>query len=152
MYFPSDKSMICVLDSKIHYKDTNIFYSVMLPVLHGNFQRPLMYHDISQKLLHLLVTNAEILLIGPCGTNFSEILIENLTFPLKMRLKASSAKWLLFCLCVKSYMGSFDAEFMSPPSFWRICYLMRYDSIYCWEVGVVVGISIHIVLDYFSTP
>ena len=38
--------------------------------------------------------NAGILLIGPLGTNFSEILIESLTFSLKkMRLKMSSATW-----------------------------------------------------------
>ena len=38
-------------------------------------------------------TNAGILLVGPLGTNFSEILIEILTFSFKkMRLKVSSAK------------------------------------------------------------
>ena len=41
----------------------------------------------------IFLTNAEILLIGPLGTNFSEILIEIQTFSLKkMRLKMSSAK------------------------------------------------------------
>ena len=44
-------------------------------------------------------TNAGILLIGPLGTNFSEILIEILTFSFKkMCLKVSSAKWCPFCL------------------------------------------------------
>ena len=39
-------------------------------------------------------TNAGILLIGPFGTNFSEISIKILTFSFtKMRLKVSSAKW-----------------------------------------------------------
>ena len=43
--------------------------------------------------------NAGILLIGPLGTNFSEILIEILTFPFtKMRLKVSSAKRWPMCL------------------------------------------------------
>ena len=43
--------------------------------------------------------NAGILLIGPLGTNFSEIYIEILTFSFKkMRLKVSSAKWRPFCL------------------------------------------------------
>ena len=43
-------------------------------------------------------TNAGILLIGPLGTNFSENLIEILTFSFtKMRLKVSSAKWRPFC-------------------------------------------------------
>ena len=44
-------------------------------------------------------TNAGILLIGPLGTNFSEILIEINTFSFKkMRLKMSSAKWRPFRL------------------------------------------------------
>ena len=41
----------------------------------------------------IIWTNAGLLLIGPLGTNFSEILIEILTFSFKkMRLKVSSAK------------------------------------------------------------
>ena len=44
-------------------------------------------------------TNAEILLIGPFGTNLSEILIEIPTFSSnKTRLKIPSAKWRPFCL------------------------------------------------------
>ena len=47
----------------------------------------------------IIWTNAGILLIGPPGTNFSEILIEIYTFSFKkMRLKGSSAKWRLFRL------------------------------------------------------
>ena len=47
----------------------------------------------------IIWTNAGILLIGPLGTNFSENLIEILTFSFKkMRLKVSSAKWRPFCL------------------------------------------------------
>ena len=47
----------------------------------------------------IIWTNAEILLIGSLGTNFSESLIEILTFSFKkMRLKISSAKWRPFCL------------------------------------------------------
>ena len=43
--------------------------------------------------------NAGILLIGPSGTNFNEILIEIRTFSFKkMRLKVSSAKRRPFCL------------------------------------------------------
>ena len=44
-------------------------------------------------------TNVGILLIGPLGTNFSEILIEIHTFSFKkIHLKLSSAKWGPFCL------------------------------------------------------
>ena len=47
----------------------------------------------------IIWTNAGILLIGPLGTNFSENLIEILTFSFtKMRLKVSSSKWRPFCL------------------------------------------------------
>ena len=47
----------------------------------------------------IIWTNARILLIGPLGTNFNEILIEINTFLFrKMHLKMSSAKWRLFCL------------------------------------------------------
>ena len=47
----------------------------------------------------IIWTNAEILLIGPLGTNFSENLVGILTFSVKkIRLKVSSAKWRPFCL------------------------------------------------------
>ena len=47
----------------------------------------------------IIWTNAGILLIGPLGTNFSEILIEIYTFSFKkMRFKLSSGKWRTFCL------------------------------------------------------
>ena len=49
----------------------------------------------------IIWTNAGILLIGPLGTNFSEILIEIQTFSLKkIRLKMSSAKFCSFCPCL----------------------------------------------------
>ena len=54
----------------------------------------------------ILWTNAEILLIGPLGTNFSEILIEIGTFSFKkMHLKVSSAKRRPFCLCLNLLIG-----------------------------------------------
>ena len=44
-------------------------------------------------------TNVGILLIGPLGTNFSEMLIKIHTFSFKkMHLKMSSGKWRPFCL------------------------------------------------------
>ena len=47
----------------------------------------------------IIWTNAGLLLIGPLGTNFSEILIEIVTFSFKkMRLKVSSAKRRPFSL------------------------------------------------------
>ena len=53
----------------------------------------------------IIWTNAGILLIGPLGTNFSEILIESHTFSFKkMHLKMSSAKWRPFCLGLNELM------------------------------------------------
>ena len=47
----------------------------------------------------IIWTSAGILLIGPLGTNFSEILIAILTFSVKkMHLKMSSGNWGPFCL------------------------------------------------------
>ena len=47
----------------------------------------------------IIWTDAGILLIGPLGTNFSEILIGIQTFSFKkMYFKMSSAKWRSFCL------------------------------------------------------
>ena len=47
----------------------------------------------------IIWANAGILLIGPLGTNFSEILIVIQTFSFKkMHLKMSSATWRQFCL------------------------------------------------------
>ena len=47
----------------------------------------------------IIWTDAGMLLIGPLGTNFSEILIDIHTFAFtKMHLKMSSAKWRPFCL------------------------------------------------------
>ena len=47
----------------------------------------------------IIWTNAGILLIGPLGTNLSDILIQIQTFSFKkMHLKISSAKWRQFCL------------------------------------------------------
>ena len=47
----------------------------------------------------IIWANARVLLIGPLGTNFSEILIEIHTFSFKkMCFKMSSAKWRPFCI------------------------------------------------------
>ena len=47
----------------------------------------------------IIWNNAGLLLIGPLGTNFSEILIGIQTFSFtKMHLNVSSAKWRPFCL------------------------------------------------------
>ena len=53
----------------------------------------------------IIRTNVGIMLIGPLGTNFSEMLIEIHTFSFKkMRLKVSSAKRRPFCLGLNDLM------------------------------------------------
>ena len=57
----------------------------------------------------IIWTDAGILLIGPSGTNFSEIWIRIQTFSLKkIHLKMSSAKWRLFCLGLNVLSWLFD--------------------------------------------
>ena len=56
----------------------------------------------------IIWTNAGILLIGPLGTNFSEILIEIHAYSFKkMHLKMSSGKWRPFCLGLNVLILSF---------------------------------------------
>ena len=58
----------------------------------------------------IIWTNAGILLIGPLGTIFYEILIKISTFPFtKTRLKVSSAKWWPFCLGLNVLNNAFKA-------------------------------------------
>ena len=60
----------------------------------------------------IIWTDAGILLIGPLGTNFSEILIDIHTFSFtKMHLKMSSTKWRPFCLGLNvSTCGQWDID------------------------------------------
>ena len=55
----------------------------------------------------IIWTNAGLLLIGPLGTNFSEILSEIQPFSFKkMHLKMSSAKWRPFCFGLNVLKGT----------------------------------------------
>ena len=65
-------------------------------------------------------TNAEILLIEPMGTNFSEIWIGIQLFSLKkMHLKMSSAKWRPFCLCLNMVTREVPRDFAAfRQPFW----------------------------------
>ena len=63
----------------------------------------------------IIWTNAGILLIGPLGTNFSEILIEILTFSFKkMRLKVSFAKGRPFCLALNVLIVVSSPSIITP--------------------------------------
>ena len=62
-------------------------------------------------------TNAGILLIGPLGTNFGEMLIEIHTFSFKkIHLEMSSRKWRPFCLGLNVLM-----HMQWTSQLWRVC-------------------------------
>ena len=70
----------------------------------------------------IIWTNAGILLIGPLGINFSEILIEILTFSFKkMCLKVPSAKWQPFCLGLNGLTAFLRQQTCSPCSPYKPC-------------------------------
>ena len=72
----------------------------------------------------IIWTNAWILLIGPIGTNFSEILIEISTFSFKkMYLKMSSAKWRPFCLSLNVIIHWPVAWIKSLAASWLVHHL-----------------------------
>ena len=78
----------------------------------------------------IIWTNDGLLLIGPLGTNFSEILIKIIIFSWKkMRLKVSSAKWRPFCLGLNELtmrdksVPTFHEEgyqLLAPPRSWEM--------------------------------
>ena len=100
-------------------------------------------------------TNVGILLIGPLGTNFSEILIEIYSFSSKkMHLKMSSGKWRPFCQClnVLKSIGIWLAS-LHRKSFVSKIFLVI--SIAYWDVGcfMLIGTMSNtylIVLRYFN--
>ena len=71
----------------------------------------------------IIWTNAGILLVGPWGTNFSEILIGIETFSLKkMHLKMLSAKWRPFCLGLNVLKILCPAALGRLATHWFLCY------------------------------
>ena len=93
----SNMEVVCVIFDKLchltHWGQvTHICVSKLASIVSDNGLSP-------SRRQAIIWTNAGILLIGPLGTNFSEILIEIHTFSIKkMRMKVSSAKRRPFCL------------------------------------------------------
>ena len=81
--------------------------------------------------LAIIWTDAGILLIGPWGTNFSEILIGIHTFSFKkINLKMSSAKWRPFCLGLNVLkVASIHTSWMR---LWQTGHLSSWHSIQYW--------------------
>ena len=120
LYCPGDCLLICVLCIIIfdayhqlryflryrrvyHYMGANVTLTHWGRVTHicvGKLTIIGSDNDLSPDRRQAIIwTNAGLLLIGPPGTNISEILIEILIFSFKkMRLKVSSAKRRPFCL------------------------------------------------------
>ena len=81
----------------------------------------------------IIWTNTGILLIGPYGTNFSEILIEILTFSFtQMSLKVSSAKWRPFCLGLNVLRNTQMSQRSNPCLWCKIINTNRF-VIYCFN-------------------
>ena len=75
----------------------------------------------------IIWTNAGILLIGPLGTNFSEILIKICTFSFKkMHLKMSSGKRRPFCLGLNVIFGVWVDRLTTTSSY---SYVIRHQQI-----------------------
>ena len=79
----------------------------------------------------IFCTNAEILLIGPSETKFSEIFIGIQTFSLmKWHLKTSSVKWSLFCLGLNGLMPKSKTYRWSPKCCIMLTSWMKHFSRY----------------------
>ena len=79
----------------------------------------------------IIWTNAGLLLIGPLGTNFSEILIEFLKFSFKkMRLNVASAKRRPFCpglnVLNRRWSYGMDGKYAPRNAVGVICYRFNY--------------------------
>ena len=85
----------------------------------------------------IIWTNAELLFIGPWGTNFSEILIEILTFSFKkMHLKMSSGKCRPFCFGLNVL-----SRFLTSLRYWRAVFDMMANNAQNYLIGVGTWIS-----------
>ena len=91
----------------------------------------------------IIWTYAGIMLIGPLGTNFIEILIGIQTFSFKkMHLKMSSAKWRPFCLGINVLIG---LSMMVKHFYWK--YPLQYTHVVHLGLPVVhlgINYQIHI--------
>ena len=86
----------------------------------------------------IIWTNAGIMIIGPLGTNFSEIFIEIYTFSFKkMHLKMLSGKWQSSCLGLNVLISQFPL-FSYFPNFSALSQhtLAIEHDIYIWQVSL----------------
>ena len=83
----------------------------------------------------IIWTNDDILLIGPLGTNFNEILFGIQTFLFnKMHLKLSPAKWRPFCLGINVLKESYDNFCQGFPN--------HYSELSNWQESPLVQVMV----------
>ena len=103
----------------------------------------------------IIWTNAGILLIGPLGTNFSEISIKIVTFSYtKMCLKVSSANWRPFCLGLNVLTESISVHWMETVNWFNDLLLIKYrcHTNNHLRVGVHVSYSIYTFVNHLNSP
>ena len=117
----------------------------------------------------IIWTNVAILLIGPLGTNFSEILIGIQTFSFtKMSFKVLSAKWRPFCLGLNVLHGCIRYERIrevraSKSYFWLIykepgpCLKIktvfpRYGDSHVKDMGIPILVRRHLYIETTLVP
>ena len=94
-------------------------------------------------------TNAGILLIGPLGTNFSEILIEIYTFWFtKMHLKMWSGKWRPFCLGLNVLKANRSFNLVSDGTF---CYPVALKAVRWTSTSIINASHAWVFTDLFQT-
>ena len=110
----------------------------------------------------IIWNNAGILLIGPLGTNFGEILIEIQKFSLnKIRLKISSAKCRPFCLglnVLTAVAGTYHST-AATAAYWPIkseqrniwCSHMIKMTIQTSEFNDIIDINVHMSWETYNT-
>ena len=78
----------------------------------------------------IIWTNAGILLIGPLGTKFNQIVIAIHTFSFtKMHLKLSSAKWRPFCLGLNMLTLVYTLLHLYLPIFFFFFFFNHFDEV-----------------------
>ena len=83
--------------------------------------------SLGQRQQAIIWTNAGILLIGPLGTNFGEILIEIHSFSFNKMHKMSTGKWRTFCLglSVLTYWGLKEMTAILLTTIWHVFYWQK---------------------------
>ena len=95
----------------------------------------------------IIWTNAGILLIGPLGTNFSEILIGIQTFPFKkLRLRMSSAKWRPSCLGLNELKWTLSIFQCDQPVSVDFLWCMWSNWTFLWSYGVNASLRTRVTL------